>query len=195
MIVRVHIFLLPTTHTDCSTGPFINPCNWRILPIMYFPDTVVRTQSAQCTYTVGECLQKILNVPKHRQRVSLYVSLCHKNKSSCVSFVSFFFPFFLKCAVVIISVHLAVTQPWQFPVPHLTVGDVSEEGWGLGVGGAGILSEEDIRWWAIKKWGCWWCFQGYDSFLGNAEEIWVFGSGARGARGRPAVKTICLLGR
>lgn len=70
MIVRVYVFLLPTAHTDCSTGPFINLCKWRILPIMYFLDTMVRTQSAQCTYTVRECLQKIFNVPKYRQLVS-----------------------------------------------------------------------------------------------------------------------------
>lgn len=95
MIVRVYVFLLPTAHTDCSIGSFINLCNWRILPIMHFPDTMVRTQSAQCTYTVCECWQKIFNVPKYRQRVYLYVSLCCQNKSSCVSFVCSFF-FFLK---------------------------------------------------------------------------------------------------
>lgn len=129
MIVRVYVFLLPTAHTDCSIGSFINLCNWRILPIMHFPDTMVRTQSAQCTYTVRECWQKIFNVPKYRQRVSLYVSLCCQ-KNHLVSALFVHFSFLKKCAVVIISVHLAVTQPWLFPVPHLTVGDVSEEGWG-----------------------------------------------------------------
>lgn len=189
MIVRVYVFLLPTAHTDCSTGPFINLCKSKILPIMYFPDTMVRTQSAQCTYTVRECLQKIFHVPKYRQRVSLYVSLCRQNKSSCVSFVCSFF-FFLKvcCGDYFRTSGTHTTMTVSSPSPHCG-GCI----WGgLGVGGAGILSEEDIRWWAIKKWGCWWCFQGYDRFLGNAEEIWVFGSGARG---RPAVKTICLLGR
>lgn len=140
------------------------------------------------TLCVSACRRYLMYL--NTDSVFLCTSLCVVKTNHLVSALFVHFSFFLKvcCGDYFRTSGTHTTMTVSSPSPHCG-GCI----WGgLGVGGAGILSEEDIRWWAIKKWGCRWCFQGYDRFLGNAEEIWVFGSGARG---RPAVKTICLLGR
>lgn len=80
------------------------------------------------TLCVSACRRYLMYL--NTDSVFLCTSLCVVKTNHLVSALFVHFSFFKKCAVLIISEHLALTQPWLFPVPHLTVGDVSEEGWG-----------------------------------------------------------------